>query len=86
MNIAEFHPHTLTPSQELERGLEASGKTHSQEVKGLRTRNKALAIEAVSLRDTVEKLQSMLKVCIHKIHTQNKQTNKNFRRRLGRWR
>ena len=49
-------------SQDLERGLEKSGKTHAQEVKGLRARNRALASEAVSLRDNIENLHSLLKV------------------------
>ena len=50
------------PMQDLERGLETSGTTHAQEVKGLRARNRALASEAVSLRDNIENLHSLLKV------------------------
>ena len=42
--------------------MEKSGKTHAQEVKGLRARNRALASEAVSLRDNIENLHSLLKV------------------------
>ena len=58
------HTHTHTHTQELERGLEASAKTHAQEVKGLRLRNRALATETEALRDSTTKLHSQLKVSI----------------------
>lgn len=45
--------------------METSGKTHAQEMRGLRARNRALASEAASLRDNVEKFHSLLKVGIN---------------------
>ena len=61
VRVCEMFPLFPVP-QDLERGLEASGKTHAQEIKGLRARNRALASEAASLRDNLEKLTSLLKV------------------------
>lgn len=53
--------------QELERGLEATSKTHAQEMRGLRLRNRALASETNTFRDTANQLHSQLKVniCLH---------------------
>lgn len=60
--IALNDVHFLSP-QELERGLEASNKTHQKEVRELRLRNRALGTENTTLRDTANELHSQLKVC-----------------------
>lgn len=48
--------------QELERGLEATSKNHSQEMRVLMQRNRALATETEALRETTTRFQQQLKV------------------------
>ena len=54
-------------SQELERGMEAMGKNHHQEVRLLRQKNKALAHENEDLRNTTQRLHSQFKVCTNNV-------------------
>lgn len=48
--------------QELERGLEASSKSHTQELRGLRLKHKTLASETNTLREAANRLHNQLMV------------------------
>ena len=60
--ITYMHVHLLLKLQELERGIEAMNKNHSQEVRALMLKNKALSNEAENLRNASYRLQAQLKV------------------------